>query len=168
MSDTSKAFKREPAELAHHVLETTGSGDPGIKGFVHHRFWRPFRYSIKAEKWYGIGFSALTVVVIAGGLTSSVLAGAPGNNDVAIAVLGIVVAIAAAVNRLWRPGLRAVVRSRTANSLRREGWNFVSGRGRYQDLQPPARLDVFIDAVEEINVAAEVVDETPVEDPQEN
>jgi hypothetical protein len=115
--------------------------------------------------WYGWAFSGLSVLVIAAGLGSSAIAAGPGKtNNTAIAILGLVVALGTAVNRLWRPGLRAVVRSQTANSLRREGWAFVCTRDKYAEAEPSERIPLFVDEVERINVAAESIDEQPVDD----
>jgi hypothetical protein len=161
---TSSAFKQEPSDLQKLIVDAVGNADPGVEGFIAHRFWRPFRYSITAAQRYGFAFSALTVLVIGAGLASSVLAAAPGHhNDTIVAVLGIVVAVAAAINRLWRPGLRAVVRSRTANALRREGWAFACSRGDYAKMSSNERLGAFLDEVQKINAVAEVVDEADVE-----
>jgi hypothetical protein len=157
---TSKAFNEEPSALAGRLINIAGSdAPPGFPEFVKYRFWRPLQYSLKASFWYGWASSGLSVLAIAGGLASSALAAGPGSHDTLVAALGLLVVVTTTVNRIWRPGLRAVVRSQTANQLRREGWAFVCGRGNYVDLEPRARAPVFVDEVERINVTAEAVDE---------
>ena len=76
-------------------------------------------------------------------------------------------AILAAVNRLWRPGLRAAVRHRAANELRREGWAFVCEEGHYKNPKVD-RLGTFFSEVERINAPAEAVDEQQVENSGES
>jgi hypothetical protein len=106
----------------------------------------------------------LTVLVIAAGVTSSVIAALPGEGgDIAIAVLGVFVAVVAAVNRLWRPGSRAAIRHRTANALRREGWSFACQEGRYQQKSGRDPASIFFEEVERINLPAESIDEQELE-----
>jgi hypothetical protein len=155
-------FRGEPFALAALIAASyEGNGD-SFKAFVRYRFRRPLHYSVKSSLWYGVSFSVLSLLAIGGGLASSALATVPGNHDLAIAIIGIVIAVATAVNRLWRPGLRSAVRHRTANSLRREGWAFLCGQGSYAKGDPTQRADAFIVAVERINAEAEAIDEAPV------
>jgi hypothetical protein len=156
------AFKDEPAELAGLIVKKAGSTDPEFSRFVAHRFYRPFRHSINSAPKYGFAFSAISVLVIGAGLASSALASANQANTPFVVALGLLVAVAAAVNRLWRPGLRGAVRHETANSLRREGWSFVCGRGEYAD--GTDQRGAFVDRVERINVKAETIDEQPQEE----
>jgi hypothetical protein len=150
-------FKDEPAELADLIVRKAGSTDPEFPRFVAHRFYRPFRHSISSAPKYGFAFSAISVLVIGAGLASSALASANQANTPFVVALGLLVAVAAAVNRLWRPGLRGAVRHETANSLRREGWSFVCGRGEYAESTD--QRAAFVDRVERINVKAETIDE---------
>jgi Protein of unknown function (DUF4231) len=160
---SGKDSNKEPEELASLILEKAGQVDSAFGGFVKYRFRRPLSYSLRWSSWYGHAFTTLSVLAIAAGLGSSVLATA-GKSDVIVAVLGIVVAVATAINRLWRPGLRGVVRHRTANALRREGWDFVCGRGNYDPLEDDEkRCAHFIDEVQRICASAELVDEQAVE-----
>lgn len=160
-------FKREPGDLS--VLVTARM--PGGKGdseFVRHRFHRPLAYSVKWSIRYEWAFTILSIAVIAGGLLSSALAAAPGGgNDTLIVAVGLTIAVVAAVNRLWRPGLRAVARHRTANSLRHEGWMFVCGRERYDGMSADESRAAFIDEVERINKAVESIDESTSETEEE-
>jgi hypothetical protein len=151
------AFKDEPAELADLIVKKAGSTDAEFPRFVAHRFYRPFRHSISSAPKYGLAFSAISVLVIGAGLASSALASANQANTPFVVALGLLVAVAAAVNRLWRPGLRGAIRHETANSLRREGWSFVCGRGEYAECTD--QRGAFVDRVERINVKAENIDE---------
>jgi hypothetical protein len=155
-------FKREPGELSQLVAERM-SGHDGAVRFVRFRFHRPLAYSITWSFRYGYASSLLSVGVIAFGLASSALAAAGDSNDTVIAAFGLVIAVVAAINRLWRPGLRAVARHQTANALRREGWAFVLGRGAYENLPDATARSEFQDAVERINAAVEAIDESQAE-----
>jgi hypothetical protein len=159
------SFKAEPRELSELILDKLPNGDPR-REFVRHRFWRPFEHSINSAFTYSTGFTILTLVVIAGGVASSIISQTGwGHADTLIAITGLLVAIAAAVNRLWRPGLRGALRNKVANELRREGWSFVCDEGRYK--KPIAdRIGTFFKEVERINAPAEAIDETPGEDNQ--
>lgn len=150
-------FKDEPLELAKLIAQKAEDGDAEFERFVAHRFYRPFKHSITVAPWYGGAFSAVSVLVISAGLASSALASADQGNTALVVVLGLFVAVATAVNRLWRPGLRAAVRHETANALRREGWSFVCERGEYTE--EADRQGVFVDRIERLNVKAENVDE---------
>ena len=161
---TMTSFKNEPSELADLVLKKADhAGGEEFDEFVRHRYWRPFDHSVRWSSRYSFAFSALTILVIAGGVASSVLASLPNHHaNTAIAILGILVAVTASVNRLWRPGARAALRHRTANSLRREGWSFVCGQGRYRKCERDP-IDVFFEEVERINLPAESIDEQEME-----
>jgi len=153
----------EPRELAALVLHKISPEDPR-RQFVRYRFWRPFEHSINSAFKYSIWFSVLTVVVIAGGVASSLLSQTEWDYaDALIATSGLLVAIAAAVNRLWRPGLRGALRNKVANELRREGWLFVCDEGPYKEVATD-KVCTFFKKVEKINAPAEAIDETPAED----
>jgi hypothetical protein len=158
-------FRDEPDELTALVLEALGARADAHEGFVRHRFTRPFDHSIVWSFRYGAAFSGLSVLVIAAGLASSTIAALSSGpiGESAVIALGLVVAVATAVNRLWRPGLRSVLRHRAANALRREGWDFVCLRGAYADTPEEERFGLFFDEIQRINVAAESVDEQPVD-----
>jgi hypothetical protein len=155
--DVEARFKNEPAELARLVVNVGGRSDGDFKRFVAHRFYRPFRHSIKSAPLYGLAFSAVSVLVIAAGLASSALASTDQANTGFVVGLGLFVAVATAANRLFRPGLRSAVRHETANALRREGWSFVCGRGAYAENDD--NRSAFVDSIERINVKAETIDE---------
>jgi hypothetical protein len=159
------SFKAEPRELSKLILTKVDHGDARNQ-FVRHRFWRPFQHSIDTASTYSAGFTLLTLLVIAGGVASSIISQTGwGHADTLIAITGLIVAVAAAVNRLWRPGLRAALRNKVANELRREGWSFVCDEGHYKD--PGCdRVGTFFKEVERINAPAEAIDENPGEDTQ--
>lgn len=161
---TKWKFYNEPTRLTELVLKTAGdSADEGFIEFVWHRYWRPFDYSVRWSMHYSFAFTALTILVIAG-VASSVIASMSGHEgDVAIAVLGILVAVMAAANRLWRPGPRAALRHRAANDLRRAGWRFVCQQGQYRDCEGKDRLKAFFDEIEAINRTPEAIDEREME-----
>ena len=159
------SFKKEPEELAKLILGRFSDDDPRRK-FVKHRFWRPFEHSIDSAITYSVSFTLLTLVVIAGGIASSIISQTGwGHAETLIAITGLVVAVAAAVNRLWRPGLRAALRNKVANDLRREGWSFICEEGPYKD-PGGDRIGTFFKEVERINAQAEEFDETPGDDGQ--
>jgi hypothetical protein len=155
-------FKREPGELSELVTRRMQGHDGAVK-FVRFRFHRPLAYSITWSLRYGFASTALSVAVIAGGLASSALAASEGANDTLIAIFGLAIAVVASINRLWRPGLRAVARHQTANALRREGWAFVLAHDSYADLEDLEARAAFIDSVERINRAVEAIDESQPE-----
>ena len=67
-------FENEPEELSTLLLAKMKQSVTGpVDLFVKHRFWRPFEHSITWAKWYSIAFSVFTVLVIAGGVASSLL-----------------------------------------------------------------------------------------------
>lgn len=158
-------FDAEPAELAQLILAKLDHNDPvPHDDFVRHRFWRPFEHSINRADRYSILFTIFTLLVIGGGVASSLLTQISwGGSDTAIAVIGVLVALAAGVNRIWRPGVRAALRHRVANDLRREGWSFVCDEGRYKELTEN-KVSTFFKEVERINASAEAIDETPSDD----
>lgn len=155
-------FKREPGELSELVARRMQADDGAVK-FVRFRFHRPLAYSITWSLRYGFASTVLSVAVIAGGLASSALAASEGANDTLIAILGLAIAVVASINRLWRPGLRAVARHQTANALRREGWAFVLAYDSYADLAELEARAAFVGAVERINRAVEAIDESQPE-----
>src|SRR3982751_6196322 len=113
-NEEAPEFEVEPRELSALVLSKISREDPR-RQFVRHRFWRPFEHSINSAFKYSTWFSVLTMVVIAGGVASSILSQTEWDHaDALIAISGLSVAIAAAVNRLWGPGLRGAMRKKVA------------------------------------------------------
>ena len=160
-NEDAPTFEAEPRELAELVLDRIDPADPRGQ-FVRHRFWRPFEHSVVSALRYSVWFTLLTVLVIAGGVSSSLLSQTEwAHVDALIAASGLLVAIAAAVNRLWRPGLRSALRNKVANELRREGWRFVCDEGPYETSDD--KVGIFFKEVERINAPAEAIDETPGE-----
>lgn len=119
---------------------------------------------------YGFAFAFLSIVGVAAGVISSgIAAGWSGasRSRWAILVLGLLVALAAAINQVWRPGEKSVSRMRGANALRNEGWAFVHKRGRYRLLADDREaFGLFVDEVFRIVGEAAVVDEAHVQGPE--
>jgi hypothetical protein len=165
----------ESERLGEHVLEkaariskSSQGSDPGsgasgqeLEDWVKYRFQGPLIASAEAGPDYGKAFTALSVLTIAAGLASSVIASATGQpSKVAIGALGLAVGLLTAINRIWNPAQRSVARYQAAYALRREGWDFVNGRGRYGKLDADKRLGAFIDEVGRIHREVESLDET--------
>lgn len=154
-------FYDEPGELASLVEKTINdltTGSAPFNQYIRHRYRRPFEYSVYWSIRYSIAFTVLTTFVIAGGLASSVLASSGNGNSALVSGIGLLVAISAAVNRLWRPGVRAALRHQAANALRRHGWSFVCGRKPY-DIAYDKSIDLFLLEIERINRGVESIDE---------
>jgi hypothetical protein len=86
--------------------------------------------------WYGLAFTVLSVEALAAGLASSgIAAGWSGAHWArwTILVLGLVAAVSAVVNQVWRPGQKASSRTKGGNALRREAWEYLNDRNRYVD-----------------------------------
>lgn len=157
-------FKREPEELSKQVLDVAAA-DESFAAFVCHRFRRPFAHSVRWSLRYGYAYLLLTLGTIAAGLAASALTAFEfGARDAIVALLGLTVAIATTLNRLWRPNVRAALRHQTANDLRREGWAFVRRQGEYAEQSDGKRLQTFTEAVEDINFVAEAIDEEKMDD----
>ena len=72
--------------------------------------------------------------------------------------LGILVGVLTTINQVWGPSQRSVARYQAAYALRREGWNFLHERGRYETLPDEQKLGAFIDEVNRIHDAVESID----------
>src|SRR5262249_52246989 len=82
----------------------------------------------------GLAFIAVTAASLITSLASSRLAAGWGDVSWAlwsILALGLIGAVAALLNWAWKPGRKAISRTRGANALRAEGWAFVHRRGHY-------------------------------------
>jgi hypothetical protein len=168
--------KIEPTELADLIVQRAEErgmilGDKRFRSFVEYRWQRPFQYGFKWGRWYGLAFSALSLLAIAAGLGSSAIVTAGGEGGwwtVVVAVLGLVVGVSAAVNQIWRPAQRSVARHQSVNALRREGWDFVCDRGRYKDKWGTEGVDLFIDEIGRILRPVEAIDEEASDAPAQN
>jgi hypothetical protein len=160
----------EAERLHDRILEKIRSGPPAgpaappdggsFADWLQYRFLAPLVRDAVAAPAYGKSATLIGAGTIGAGLGSSALASF--SDDVAttaVAVLGIVVGLLGAITQIWRPAQRSVTRYQAAFSLRREGWDFLQDRGRYERLKPEHRLAAFIDEVNRIHRAVEQVDE---------
>ena len=127
--------------------------------WLRFQFGDPLSRNAKAGPQYSKAFNALSVLTIAAGLASSLVAGVGGGSTVAIGILGIAVGIFTAANRIWNPARRSVVRYQAAYALRREGWDFVNGLGRYKKRDPESYLETFMSEIDQIHRGVESIDE---------
>lgn len=161
----------EAQRLAQRIREKVQIVDPGdgtdaarrleaFDDWLRFRFHEPLVRDAAAGPAFGKTATAIGVATIGAGLGSSALATTSGNGATgAVAVLGIVVGVLSAINQIWRPSQRSVARYQAAFALRREGWDFLNDRGRYERLDPEARLATFIDEVARVHRAVESIDE---------
>jgi hypothetical protein len=131
-----------------------------LEAWVRYRFLGPLDLDAKAGPSYGGAASLLGVATIGAGLASSTIAGVGDGvwADATIGALGVTVGVLTAINQIWRPGTRSVARYQSAFGLRREGWDYVHDRGRYENLGPMAQLDLLIDEIGRTNLVVEAVD----------
>lgn len=172
------------AEITARAEGEGHSHEDGLRCFLEHRFETPLlRYGSRGPL-YGRAFTFLSVAVVAAGFASSAISAADESPSdelrwILIA-LGLIVSLFTAINQLWKPNLRSVGSYRAGNALRREGWDFVNARGRYQD-EPPtpqpaffSRLrpvegadgsgfDLFVDRIGEIQALVDAIDEVRAE-----
>lgn len=154
-----KIAKKAAAEAGHEEKE--------LCCYLHHRFEEPMIKYGRRGPLYGRAFTFLSVTVIAAGFGSSAIS-AVGQEPTEflrwlVFGLGVLVSLFTAINQLWKPDLRSVGSYRAGNSLRREGWDFVFNRGRYQLAKENAAFDLFVDQVREIQSQADAIDEVQVE-----
>jgi hypothetical protein len=123
------------------------------------QFHAPLVRDAVAGPAFGKTATAIAVVTIVAGLTSSGLAATGEGAKIVVVALGIVVGVLSGINQTWRPSQRSVVRYQAAFALRREGWDFLRDRGRYTRLDPQIRVAAFVDEVTRIHRAVELVDE---------
>lgn len=132
--------------------------------FVRHQFAAPMANYTRFGGWYGFAFTVISLAALTAGVVSSGIAAGWSEAHWArwtILVLGLVTAAASVINQVWRPGQKSTSRTRGGNSLRREAWEFLSGRGAYEKLDSDDAWAQFVDAVSVIVRQAEEIDETP-------
>jgi len=141
------------------------SEDPFV-AFVRLRFEEPLRANAFGGPAYGRAFTAMSVATIAAGLTSSSIvtasSGEPlsGSTTVAVASLGILVGVLAAIVQLWKPAQRSVARYRAAYASRREGWDYIHDLGRYEGLSVSEGRKAFMTQINSIHQGVESIDES--------
>jgi hypothetical protein len=128
--------------------------------WLRFRFRGPLEEDAEAGPDYSKAFNLLSIMTIAAGLAASVIANTTNGGKIAIGVLGIAVGVFTAINRIWNPAQRSTARYQAAYALRREGWDFVHGLGRYRDLRLPAQLETFMQEVGRIHRGVEAIDES--------
>lgn len=137
--------------------------------FLTYRFEIPLRRHGWRGPWYGRAFTYLSVAAIAAGVASSAISsqGSDGSLRWVVFSLGLVVAIATAMNQLWKPAQRSVGAYRAGNALRREGWDYVNDRGRYRKVQGDRKsaFDTLIDQIRDIQAQVDSIDEVQAEIP---
>jgi hypothetical protein len=137
--------------------------------FLTFRFEAPFLRHSKRGPLYGRAFTYLSVAAIAAGVASSAISADPGSAKSLrwlLFSLGLVVAITTSINQLWKPAQRSVGAYRAGNALRREGWDYVNERGRYQGMQEARKAyDLLLDQIREIQAQVDSIDEVQAEIP---
>jgi Protein of unknown function (DUF4231) len=176
---------RDPAEVgtlekllsdrvSHETYDRQGStigttetaiDDPALDvrlKFINLQFAAPMRNYTRWGGWYAAAFTALSLAALVSGLTSSGIAAGWSSAHWArwtILLLGLVAAISAVLNQVWRPGQKSSSRTKGGNALRREAWEYLNRIGRYQDLQAEPAFALFATQVSAIVRGAEEVDE---------
>jgi hypothetical protein len=104
-----------------------------------------------------LAFGVFSVLSIAGGVAVSTVSASGESQSGWVIALGLIVAASTAINQITRTGQKSAVRYRAGNALRREGWDYVMGRGRYVNLSDPkAEFEAFYDAVWDIERPADL------------
>lgn len=132
--------------------------------FIRNQFVGPMGNYTRFGGWYGFAFSLISLAALTAGVVSSGVAAGWSAAHWArwtILVLGLVTAASSVVNQVWRPGQKSTSRTRGGNSLRREGWEFLTDRGAYERLGFEEAWGHFVDTVSAIVRQAEEIDETP-------
>ena len=167
---TMSVLNAEEAEkLGQHIrvkateaYATGGGARESLQTFedwLRFQFQDPLDQNAKAGPQYSKAFNLLSVFTIAAGLASSLVAGVGNGSKVAIGVLGVAVGVFTAVNRIWNPARRSIVRYQAAYALRREGWNLVNTMGRYAALSTKDQIGKFMYEVDRIHREVEAIDE---------
>ena len=155
------------AQRLHGLLaEKLGGADLSVPepqrlariGWLQHRFTDALEVDAAAGPSFGRASTALAVMTAAAGLAASALTGLGNDWEEVVIVLGILVGVLTTINQVWGPSQRSVARYQAAYALRREGWNFLHDRGRYETLTPEQRLGAFMDEVNRIHDAVESID----------
>jgi Protein of unknown function (DUF4231) len=157
-SELAELISKRLAELPEHL---SAVGNPAPAGdrrrphtraeaetFVRSRFAGRMKADLKTGSLHSFFYAMSNVIAVAGGSASAAIAATGGTNSLAVLLIGLAVAASAALGQLFRFGERSRVRYRAGNQLRKEGWDYVVGRGRYLDAQNPAEAfgrfyDVF-------------------------
>lgn len=130
--------------------------------WLRFRFSGPLEENAEAGPDYSKASNLLSVMTIAAGLAASVIANTTDSGKIVIGILGIAVGVFTTINRIWNPSQRSTARYQAAYALRREGWDFVHGLGRYHDLRLIAQLETFMDEIGRIHRGVEAIDEAAV------
>lgn len=160
-----ECLRRQIREKAKAVVADEGRLDC----FLAFRFEVPFLRHGKRGPLYGRAFTSLSVAAIAAGVASSAISANPDSAESLrwlLFALGLVVAIVTSINQLWKPAQRSVGAYRAGNALRREGWDYVNGRGRFQGLTDERKAyDLLLDQIREIQAQVDSIDEVQAEIP---
>jgi Protein of unknown function (DUF4231) len=116
--------------------------------FVQSRFAERMKADLRTAPLHSFFYAASNLLAVAGGSASAAIAATSGAHSLAVLLIGLAVATSAALSQLFRFGERSRVRYRAGNQLRKEGWDYVIGRGRYRETQDPVEAfgrfyDVF-------------------------
>lgn len=167
----------EPERLAQLVfikflhLESNETEQRYAAEFVRYRFRLPFEQSRRSAPRYRQWFTLLSIVTAIGGLSTTIttLGGQVGTENpgytliqIVVAILGALVVVVAALNQTWRPGERASAAGQAFNAYRREGWDFVNGRGRYEKcVESRKAWELFVDEISRVGRTVEAINESP-------
>jgi hypothetical protein len=127
--------------------------------FVRSRFRDRMVSHLSIAPWHGFAFSTLSLISIAGAVAISSLAASGDTTSGLVVALGLLIAATTAMNQIWQFQKRSTTRFRAGNSLRQEGWDYVTKQGRYAMCEPGDSFGIFYDAVWRIEAPADAISE---------
>jgi len=173
-SRCSRTQRRREAEcltskIAKKAARGCESKEEDLHCYLEHRFERPLvKYGCRGP-FYSHAFTLLSATVVAAGFGSSAISAVNDSQTASEALrwiaigLGVLISVFTAINQLWKPDLRSVGSYRAGNALRREGWDFVFGRGSYRSAEADQAFEAFLDRVKEIQMQVDAIDEVQAE-----
>jgi len=131
------------------------------KEFLEFRFRRRCASYLRLCRYNSVSNTLITLVIVAGGFATSGIAVATGGGRGSKAgwlvfAIGIVVAVAGALAKLFNPETRALQLKAIVARMIAEAWDFVEYRGAYVPVaSQPRRFAHFRDTIESLNREAD-------------
>ncbi len=156
----------EADAICERILEGIDADDAKSRDFLTYRFKLPLiwygDHAPKQRRWYTM--TALAVIT-AGLLSSALTAVAKGQSAFfgefvgwIVIGLGLAVGLGTGITQVMRPSQKSVAYAHAQAAMRREGWDLVGRRGRYEGKDDKAAFGAFMDTVLDLEAQTVAVD----------
>jgi Protein of unknown function (DUF4231) len=153
--------EQEVQQLFVHLGQQLNSASSADKDFLEFRFRRRAANYLRLGRYNSVSNTFITLLIVAGGFATSGIAVAAGGGRGSktgwiVFAIGIVVAVAGAIARLFNPETRALELKSIVAKMIAEAWDFIENAGVYASATSQTdSFPLFRETIESLNRQAD-------------